>query len=360
MAAPAVTIYPTATAVVRTGGQAATAIFGPVLGGLIQNPFQAQDQDLEVSETLYIDISGADATPFESATTSALEPGAIFSVPALTTKVSVNALGSGHRFSGFILQPSPPAPIPQGGGFPPLGPTTLTKIVPSLPYQQYNDDETIDAFFDSYNTLAQSYVDWAVDTPLPVYTNASISGPLLDWVALGLYGMQRPTLSSGRNRVIGPFNTVAFNTLPFNVRKAIGPTNIAVTTDDVFKRILTWNLYRGDGLVFNIRWLKRRIVRFLMGPSGTAPNVDDTSPVSVTIGPGIVAIRISSGSRKILGGALYNRHEFNRMPYNRLITEFVPGPTPLPLEPVLKQAIEGGALVLPFQYRFVVTIGGAA
>ena len=40
-------------------------------------------------------------------------------------------------------------------------------------------------------------------------------------------------------------------------------------TDDVFKRILTWHFYKGDGKNFSVRWLKRRIWRFLQGANGT-------------------------------------------------------------------------------------------
>ncbi len=356
MAPPSVTLYRMATNIVLTGGSPVTPIFGPVLGGLLQNPLQAQDQGLAASEALYVDIINPADTE-ETPTTTRIEPGGIFPIPAnLAGNVSVNSKSAGHKFSGFVVQPSTPfPPSPQAGIFPPAGPTTLTKIVPSYPYQQYNDDEAIDAFFTAYNSLAQSYLDWFVQTPLPVYTNPAISGTLLDWVAAGLYGMARPTLSSGRNRTLGPYNTVAYNTLPFNVRKLIGPKNISFTTDDIFKRILTWNLYRGDGMVFNVRWLKRRIMRFLMGPNGTAPNVDNTSPISVTIGLGTISIRINVGTRTILGGAIYNRFGYNRMAYNRLITQAIPGPTPLPFQTVLKQALESGVLVLPFQPNVTIS-----
>lgn len=350
-------VYPLAKAIVRTGGQPIDAAFGPLLGGFIQNPFDASDQGLVASEPIYVDITGPAATE-ETATTQAIQPGALFTFPAgLTTTVSVNAKSAGHKIAGLVLQPAPPfPPTPQSGSFPPSGPTTLTKIIPSYLYQEYNDDAACAAFVSAYNSLAQGYVDWFVGTPLPVYSDPSISGSLLNWVAAGLYGMIRPTLSSGRNRRRGPYNTWAFNTIPFNISKIIGPTNITVTTDDVFKRILTWNLYRGDGNAFSIRWLKRRIMRFLTGPNGSAPNVDNTSPISVTTGSGIIAIAINVGTRSVLGGALYNRFGFNRMAYNRLLTQFVPGPTQLPLVNVLKEAIESGVLQLPFQYQFVVSI----
>ena len=167
--------------------------------------------------------------------------------------------------------------------------------------------------------------------------------------------MVRPSLSSGRNRDLGPLNTYGFNVLALNTRRSVGPQNVTITTDDIFKRIMTWNFYKGDGHEFNVRWLKRRIMRFLTGPDGSAPNVDQTYIISVTFGAeGSVSIRIANGSRIILGGALYNRFGFNAIAYNALRTQFVPGPNPLPYQAIFKEAVESGVLQLPFQYQFSV------
>jgi hypothetical protein len=352
-----VNLYAPALTVVPVGGQPVTAAYGPLLGGFITNPFNAGDQDITASEVLYYSID-SDATLGESPTTQALEPGATFVFPAgLTTNVSVNAKTSGHKFSGIVLQPPVPyPPTSQAGTFPPSGPTVLTTVIPSYLYQEYNDDDALQAFVQAFNGIAQGYVDWFVNTPLPVYTNPAIAGPLLDWVALGLYGMVRPTLSSGRNRNIGPVNTYPPNILPPNKQKRVGPSNVAATSDDIFKRIMTWNTYRGDGITFNTRWLKRRIMRFLIGVNGTAPNVDQTYDISVTYGPGIIAIRITVGTRTILGGAIPNRFGCNKLTPNALNTLFIPGPIQYPAEPILKEALESGVLQLPFQYAFSIAI----
>lgn len=242
--------------------------------------------------------------------------------------------------------PFPPAPTPQQPyGFPPL-----------YVYQEYSDDEDIQAFFRSTNDLGQVYVSWFADTPLAVYTNPEISGSLLDLVAAGIYGMVRPALSSGQNRDLGPFNTYHFNELPLNSRKLVGPANVTVTTDDVFKRILTWNFYKGDGNVFSIPWLKRRIMRFLLGEDGTAPNIDNTYKVSITYSPNQIAIRLAVGTRVVTGGALFNRHGFNQMRFNQLNSFFIAPPDPLPYETILKEAIDSGVLILPFQYKVTVVI----
>jgi hypothetical protein len=357
MTAP-VTLFRPGITKVPVGGVAIVSVYGPVQGGFLTNPVSAADQDIPQAEVLYVDVTGADATLGETATTVPIQPGGTFIIPNQTTSVSVNAATSGHSFSGVVFQSPPPfPPTPQVGTFPPAGPVTLTKNIPSYLYQEYNDDEDLQAFVGSYNALAQGYVDWFVQTPLAVYTDPSITGSLLDWVAAGLYGMRRPALSSGRGRFEGPYNTIPYNFfLPLNGLKKIGPSDVTVTSDDIFKRILTWNLYRGDGNVFSIRWLKRRVMRFLTGPNGTAPNVPDTSPISITVGAGIIVIRITVGTRAIVNGPYNKGIAWNRLAYNQMTTLFTPKGTPLPFESVLKEAVESGVLQLPFQYLFLVSV----
>lgn len=353
-----VSLFKTAVSQVINAGVAVTPMFGPVAGGIITNPPDAEGQGLAQVEVLYVDVTGP-ADIVETETTVAIQPGASFTViPGQTTNVSVNAASAGHRFSGVVYQPPTPfPPAPQPGTFPPSGPTTLTALIPSYLYQEYADDDDLQAFVAAYNDLGQGYVDWFVNIGLPIYTSPQISGSLLDWVAAGIYGMIRPALSSGRNRDLGPFNTYGFNVLGYNARRSVGPQNVTVTTDDVFKRIMTWNFYKGDGSRFNIRWLKRRIMRFLIGENGTAPNIDQTYLISVTFGTGgAISIRISVGTRAIVGGALYNRFAFNTMAYNRMVTVFTPSPTPPPFASVFKEALESGVLILPFQYSFTVAI----
>jgi hypothetical protein len=356
MSAAPVGLFPLAASFVPIGGQAVEAAFGPVLGGAVVNPTRHEDQNITVVEVLYVDVTGAAATPYETATTFAVQPGSSFLIGNQVPGVSVNAKTSGHKFSGYILQPPPPfPPTPQPGPFPPLGPTVLSNIIPSYLYKEYADDDDLQAFVSAYNALAQGYASWFADVPLGVYTNSAISGALLDWVAEGLYGMQRPALSSGKNRNVGPFNTWPYNTIPYDRFKRLGPANVQIANDDVFKRCLTWNFYRGDGMVFSVPWLKRRVMRFLLGANGSAPNIDATTPVSVTYGPGVVSIRLNVGTRQVTGGAVYNRFAWNTTAYNALRTVFMPGPNPLPFENVLQEAVASGVLQLPFQLTVTVT-----
>jgi hypothetical protein len=233
-----------------------------------------------------------------------------------------------------------------------------SKTIPSYLYIQYDDDDDLQAFVASYNRMAQEYVSWFAEVNLPVYTG--LTGQLLDWVAAGLYGQNRPLLPSGRNSNLGPLNTFAFNVLPFNGRKKIEPTNFYATTDDVFKRIITWNFFKGDGRTFSVRWLKRRIMRFLAGENGVNFNVDNTYQISVSFGiHPQVNIRILNGVRNLLGGAIPNRCAFNTKRLNQLDTEFVSF-APLTYAPILQAAINSGAVQLPFQYDWVVTIEGGS
>lgn len=87
---------------VTVGGTAAFAAGPNPNGGFITNPASAADQGLAVAETLYIDPVGA-AGVEANGTTFALAPGQTWSLVAgQTTKTSVNAASSGHKFSAVV------------------------------------------------------------------------------------------------------------------------------------------------------------------------------------------------------------------------------------------------------------------
>jgi hypothetical protein len=263
---------------------------------------------------------------------------------------------STYPLSTLPLPPTPAAPVM----FSPVGatPSWLSKTIPSYLYFEYRDDEDCQAFVDAYNQETQGYVDWFTSIGLPIYTGGLISGALLDWVAEGLYGFTRPTLTSGNSQTVGPFDTWAYNTIAFNRRRVTSDGPIYVTSDDIFKRVITWNFYKGDGNVFTVRWLKRRIMRFLTGVNGTAPPVPVTYQVSVTFAVGNrVVIDIISGLRRTTGGALFDRFAYNTTPYNQLRSEFITFGAILNAA-ILAQAIAGGVLQLPFQFQFIVQIQG--
>jgi len=349
-----VSLYPGAASRIPLAGVSIPAVYGPVLGGFVVNPFSAADQGLQTAEPLFLDPTGP-AALFETSTTIELSPGGTWSLPAnFGGTLYINAATAGHQFSSVVYQTPTnptPTPTPNTEGFPPVGPTTLTKTIPSYLYQQYNDDDDLQAFVASFNALAQEYVSFFANVSLPVYTG--LSGGLLDWVALGLYGVARPTLPSGSNRDTGSYNTYAFDTTAFNTIRRVGPQNVQATSDDTFKRCLTWALYKGDGKVFDIRWLKRRVKRFLIGVNGSAPNVDETYDISVTVGGGIVTIGITVSARRVVAGP-HNTGALNTIAYNGAKTVLVPGTFHYPAEPVFASALLSGALGFPFQYRATV------
>lgn len=201
-------------------------------------------------------------------------------------------------------------------------PTTL----PAYLYQQYSFDETtqyLQAFFTAYNNTSQTNLDTINNLNLPIYTNNMIEGLLLDWVALGIYGLERPSLSTGREfSPLGVYDTVPYDTSAYSEDISGAAGTFYVVTDDYFKRILTWNFYKGDGFQYTTTWLKRRVARFLYGLNGTAPNIDNTYDISVVYtAPNDIEITIPS----------------------------------LPVSPILDAAIQDGVLNVPFQYNYTVT-----
>ena len=164
----------------------------------------------------------------------------------------------------------------------------LTETIPSYLYVQYQDEpETgvgsvsdLQAFVNAYNSIAQGYLNSVNDLRLPIYT--AQTGAMLDWVAFGIYGTQRPALSSGNTfSPLGVYNTVPYNTTAYSEDVKEGEIIVYNVTDDYFKRILTWNFYKGDGFQFTTQWLKRRIKRFLFGVDGINFPIEETYDVSV-------------------------------------------------------------------------------
>lgn len=196
----------------------------------------------------------------------------------------------------------------------------ITQNLPSYLYQQYNDDPDVLAFFDAYNAASQTNLDRINNLNLPNYTTKN--GLMLDWVAEGIYGIKRPVLPFLGTVAGGVYNESIYNTAVYDQNIIITPSGTYETTDDIFKRIITWNFYKGDGYVFNIRWLKNRVYRFLAQVNGIPKPIDNTFGISVTFGAGnAVDIDIASGSLTTLA-------------------------------PLLEAGINTGALQTPFQYNF--------
>ena len=165
-----------------------------------------------------------------------------------------------------------------------FGTQSLQSIIPSYLYDQYSDDADLQAFVASFNGLSQGYLDWFNSTPLGVYVSPAINGFLLDWTAEGIYGISRPVIvtSQGSMTATGEYDSKPYNTIPFNgfiVSKTTPTSQIA--GDDIYKRVLTWILYRGDGMQMSVQWLKRRIARFLFGANGSDIDISRIFDVSI-------------------------------------------------------------------------------
>lgn len=236
---------------------------------------------------------------------------------------------------------------PIGGSALPVQQPLQTQI-PAYPYWQYADDDDIQALFEAYNQAAQYYMDWFNTTPLAVYTNPNVSGFLLDWVAQGLYGMVRPLLGSGFSRRIGAIDTYAINQLAIDATKVISGGTFQTATDDIFKRIMTWNFYKGDGLMFSTTWLKRRVMRFLTGVGG----LDGLDGHGVHETYGISVNTASAGSG--FGQFVFGQSAFGGSP-NALVISIT---NPLDYNPnvmlALQESVNSGVLTLPFQLQFTV------
>lgn len=214
----------------------------------------------------------------------------------------------------------------------------LTTTIDSYLYRQYADDDDLQAFVASYNQATQAYVTWFSTAGLPYYPG--LTGDLLSWVATGLYGQTKTTLVSPASTALGMLNTEAFNTATLNSFVPSTQTYFTLT-EDVFKRILTWNFYKGDGKRFCTRWLKRRVMRFLAGVNGIDPNptqagfavgAENTSAISVHIVGSVLTVNIN----QILLSSLL---------------QISPGTLTL-----FQLAFQGGVLDLPVQYTYAVAI----
>ena len=222
----------------------------------------------------------------------------------------------------------------------PTSSTNVLKTIPSYLYFQYIDDPDLPSLIASYNALTQEYVDWFNNINLPVYTG--LQGALLDWVGQGVYGLPRPSLSTASvGTVYGPIGGSYYHG-----SAASGPTpnmvpaidtfqaktiNISYDTpDDIYKRVLTWWFYKGDGFVFSIPWLKRRIARFMFGVNGTDISMPFTPDISVTF---------NESTSPLPTCEISIAHNSSN-----------------PVAAYFQAAIENGVLSVPFRFSYSVTL----
>jgi hypothetical protein len=224
----------------------------------------------------------------------------------------------------------------------------LQKVIPAYLYAQYSDDETLQAFIDSFNDLAQGYLDWFNQTPLSVYTSPNINGLLLDWIGQGIYGIARPVISSITAKVAGAYNTAPYNTGPYGTRQVKQSGSVTIVNDDIYKRTLTWHLYLGDGRQMSVQWLRRRVARFIYGANGSDIPADDFHHISIQPAP--------SGFGGAYGSTPYNTQPYNtRMAKKNLTRHAIQIGVPAgQIGQIFQQLLSQGDLAVPFQVKFSV------
>lgn len=249
--------------------------------------------------------------------------------------------GQASLLGNFVLGTSILGYLQSGG---------LQDVVPAYVYGQFADDPDIQAFFAGLNTTAQGYVDWFNNTPLSVYTSDAISGPLLDWIGQGIYGISRPALSSLSSRSYDSYNSIAYNTLPYNSRRHVSLGTAEMATDDLYKRTLTWYTYLGDGRQMSIQWLRRRVARFIFGVNGTDVTADKFWQISI-VQPS-VAFSASYGQPPYNTQA-YNSRKNRKIPAAHALQIILP---PGQISQQFQILMNAGYLALPFQVKFTVLI----
>ncbi|WES88768.1 hypothetical protein [Dickeya fangzhongdai] len=233
----------------------------------------------------------------------------------------------------------------------------LNEIIKSYLYTQYNDDDDIRAFVTAYNAMAQEIYSWMMNANLPIFIGGYNAGDQLRWIARGIYGVKPPILVSSQRQTYGPYNSALFNQLPFNGWKVVNKSQQVTVSDDLFKRIMTWNFYKGDGFNFTIPWLKRRIMRFLTGADGVDVVNDQRWSISVLFSGSGASISVIKGYRKLTNSAIYNTHAFNARAYNQDTSALIKS-TEYEYAALFKQAFDSGLLHMPFYQPVSVTIVG--
>jgi hypothetical protein len=350
-----VPVTPTAglISVVHVKGYSVQVSSPLAIGGYVYNPVTANDQGLSVASILYVDPTGP-AFNRVTNTTVALQPGDKYEIPPEANGVWVNSNSSGHKFTVVqVLQTEIVQPTYIAGTFPPTGPTGVLSPILSYLYQEYSDDDDLQAFVAAYNSMMQDIVDTFNGLNLPNYTQDPVSGALLDWVGQGVYGISRPSLTWVAPNILGPYNTGEYNTQVYDYYKYEAANTPALVNDDIYRRCITWHVSKREGKYFNIEWLKKRVMQFLLGINGKVINIDNTYQISVTFGANCdVAIRLVLIDR-IISGAIYNDSgfQYNSYQYNETDSTIINYPA-LPDMTVFSWAVNSGVLELPFMFKW--------
>jgi hypothetical protein len=200
----------------------------------------------------------------------------------------------------------------------------LTTQIQSYIYQEFADDLNVVAFSDSYNAISQSYLDWANQTPLSVWSNPNVSGPLLDWIGQGIYGISRPVFSSLVRKFQAGLGVLPLGTTALAEGRLFQSGTATTATDDYYRRTLTWWLYAGNGRYFNVEVLRLKVARFIFGANGS--DVTLAQAQAIHIEPQSVLTPIVASLSSTAGGSIATRIYGARTTYVNSIGETLAGP----------------------------------
>lgn len=195
-------------------------------------------------------------------------------------------------------------------------------VTPSYLYAQYSGDADLQAFVDAYNSITQGYLNWFNTTPLGLYTGPNINGLLLDWIGQGVYGVPRPVIGTFTTGATNALNTMPVNARAVNENLTTSSGTATVVNDDIYKRALTWRMYRGDGVQMSIPWVRRRVARFAFGAGGADIDIGLLPNVGITQSGSAMTITVATS----------------------------------PATQAMQSLISQGHLPLPFQMTYTVTL----
>lgn len=198
--------------------------------------------------------------------------------------------------------------------------TPLQTIFGAYLYDEYQTDENLAAWWQARNQLTQGYLDWWNNTPLGVYTSPQVSGALLDWIGQGIYGIPRPVISTSSTSFLAGLNQFALNSIDLNGNQFRQSGTAQIADDDIYRRVLTWWLWRGDGPYMNVTWLKRRVMRFLSGENGSDLLLSQ-GPPSITVSGNVINISVpESATATIMSDFLASNILLMPFPYSASVS----------------------------------------
>ncbi len=171
-----------------------------------------------------------------------------------------------------------------------------SSIIPSYLYDQYSDDKDLSSFVYAYNQMAQeslSFVDCQIMNS-PIYKK--LSGNFLTWIGENLYGLKRPIIKKPGEYYDG----MNYD----NKNYDIGSSGLA--DDDVYIKLLTWFIFKGDGKIFSILNLKRRIARWIFPENEVVDGYFSISLTREFDARVVIKIPSSNPSSETFQGALFS------------------------------------------------------